>query len=143
MKRYIALLLLIIPLARSSNTAPTRIEVHALPSHTTIGGTVDYVASVFQSSDVITASLTLTITARLSNISLETTPTSDCNTRNDDVRVIISCTVSSSPTVIVARGTVLGGTAQMITITGDLDGVIARDVQWVAGVKTVYLPMLP
>lgn len=144
MKRYLILLLLMTPLMRSSSApvqATSYIGLAAYPEQATIGGSVLYVAGI-QSSNVITGTATLTITARLDNISLDTTPDSHCSARNNLTSVIVWCGITERATSITVRATLLGGSRKMVTIDGEFNGATAWDSQFVSGVRTYYLPMI-
>ena len=146
MKRYlvIALLALTIPMAASSQITPARVDVYALPSHPTLNeSTVRYVAVATQTEKTHGATtLLLTITARLSDVTLDSIPDSDCVLHDDTFPLRVVCKVVSSPTAVTVRGILRAGTPHTVVFTAELDGAIDSDVQWVRGAYSLYIPFV-
>lgn len=137
--RRVLLLALVIFLQSPAYASAPYIEVNALPQSTRIGGSVTYVATIRADTP---AAATLTINTRLSDIALSTIPETSCAIRDAVTSVVALCNVTSNPTTITLSGIVQGGTRKTILFTSEIDGAADQDVQFVAGVRTLYLSMI-
>ncbi len=122
-------------------SGPLWVEAHARPYRTSLGQRVEYVASVYGGDNApITGTLMITVTARLADVALETVPVFACTMQNDTGSLVVSCQPESSPTIVVLRGVIQGGSPRQVFIDTTLNSAADRDVQIILNARTIYFP---